>query len=492
MDKFDLYRDIASRTGGDIYVGVVGPVRTGKSTLIKQVMQQFVIDGIVNPDERARAIDEIPQSADGKTIMTTQPRFVPNDAVKVAVGENIAVNMRLIDCVGYLVDGALGAEEDGKERMVSTPWADEDMPFSKAAEIGTQKVIKEHSTIALAVTTDGSFGSLDREDYVAAEERVVAELKECKKPFAIVLNVADVNKDGVDELKKSLEEKYDAPVLVKNALNMNEDDISEILQTILLEFSVKLVDFDLPRWVRSLDMDSEVVSELLDRARDVADNVDKMKDYDKLDEYFENAEFWQQPSSIVLDASTGKIGVQLKPKEEVFFKVASEECGIDVADDFDLLNELKTLCKGRDKIRKIQDAMEQVETLGYGIVPPTMDEIELDEPQILRQGQQYGVKISASAPSLHIMKVDVQTEVSPIIGSEQQSKDLVEGMLQDFENDKDAILDTNIFGKSLSTLVADGINNKLQLVPTDAEQKMRKTMGRIVNEGKGGVICILL
>lgn len=492
MDKFDLYRDIASRTGGDIYVGVVGPVRTGKSTLIKQIMQQFVVDGIVNPDERARAIDEIPQSADGKTIMTTQPRFVPNDAVKVAVGENIAVNMRLIDCVGYLVDGALGAEEDGKERMVSTPWADEDMPFSKAAEIGTQKVIKEHSTIALAVTTDGSFGALNREDYVSAEERVIAELKECKKPFAIVLNVADADKDGVDELKKSLEEKYDAPVLVKNALNMNEDDISEILQTILLEFSVKLVDFDLPRWVRSLDTDSEVVSELLDRARRIAEDVDKMKDYDKLDEYFENAEFWQQPSSIALDASTGKIKVNLKPKEEVFFKVASEECGIDVVDDFDLLNELKTLCKGRDKIQKIQDAMEQVETLGYGIVPPTMDEIELDEPQILRQGQQYGVKISASAPSLHIMKVDVQTEVSPIIGSEQQSKDLVEGMLQDFENDKNAILDTNIFGKSLSTLVADGINNKLQIVPTDAEQKMRKTMGRIVNEGKGGVICILL
>lgn len=492
MDKFDLYRDIASRTGGDIYVGVVGPVRTGKSTLIKQVMQQFVIDGIVNPDERARAIDEIPQSADGKTIMTTQPRFVPNEAVKVEVGENIAVNMRLIDCVGYLVDGALGAEEDGKERMVSTPWAEEDMPFSKASEIGTQKVIKEHSTIALAVTTDGSFGSLNREDYVSAEERVIAELKECKKPFVIVLNVADTNAPNVDTLKKSLEEKYDAPVLVKNALTMNEEDISEILQTILLEFSVKLVDFDLPRWVRSLDMDSDVVSELMDGARRIAEKVDKMKDYDKLDEYFEDTEFWQQPSSIALDASTGRIKVELRPKEDVFFKVASEECNLDVGDDYDLLCELKTLCKGRDKIQKIQDAMQQVETLGYGIVSPTLDEIVVGEPEILRQGQQYGVKISATAPSLHIMRVDVQTDISPIIGSEQQSKDLVEGMLQDFENDKSAILTTNIFGKSLSTLVADGINNKLQLVPTDAEQKMRKTLTRIVNEGKGGVICILL
>ena len=492
MDKFDLYRDIASRTGGDIYVGVVGPVRTGKSTLIKQVMQQFVVDGIVNADERNRAIDEIPQSADGKTIMTTQPRFVPNEAVRVSVGENIAVNMRLIDCVGYLVDGALGAEEDGKERMVSTPWSEEDMPFSKAAEIGTQKVIKEHSTIALAVTTDGSFGNIPREEYVDAEERVVRELKECKKPFAIVLNVADENSESAQNLKDELVKKYNAPVIVKNALKMNESDISEILETILLEFSVKIIDFDLPRWVQALPLDNDVVKELIESVRRMADDVDKMKDYDKIDAYFENANFWQQPLSIGIDAGKGRVQVDMKTKDGVFFKVASTECGIDVEDDFDLLTVLKSLCKGRDKIQKLQSAMEQVETLGYGIVMPTMDEIELQEPQILHQGQQYGVKLKASAPSLHIMNVNVETEVSPIVGSEQQSKDLVDSMLLDFENDKQAIWDTNIFGRSLSTLVADGINNKLQTVPTDAEQKLRKTLGRIVNEGKGGVICILL
>ncbi len=491
MDKFDLYRDIASRTGGDIYVGVVGPVRTGKSTLIKQVMQQFVIDGIANPDERSRAIDEIPQSADGKTIMTTQPRFVPNEAVRVSVGENIAVNMRLIDCVGYLVDGALGAQEDGKERMVSTPWSSDDMPFSKAAEIGTQKVIKEHSTIAIAVTTDGSFGSISRQDYVKAEERVVSELKECKKPFVIVLNVADVNAQSA-ALKDELEKKYDAPVIVKNALTLDENDISEILETILLEFSVKTIDFDLPRWVQALPMDCDVVREIVDRVKNMLGDIDKMRDYDKIDAYFENAEFWKQPSSISLDAGKGRVQVKMATGEDVFFKVASEQCGIDVKDDFDLLCELKTLCKDREKIQKIQSAMEQVETLGYGIVAPTLDEIELKEPEILRQGQQYGVKLSAKAPSLHIMKVDVETEVSPIIGSEQQSKDMIEGMLQDFESDKQAIMNTNIFGRSLSTLVADGINNKLQTVPTDAEQKLRKTLGRIVNEGKGGVICILL
>lgn len=492
MDKFDLYRDIASRTGGDVYVGVVGPVRTGKSTLIKQVMQKFVVDGIVNQDERNRAIDEIPQSADGKTIMTTQPRFVPNEAVKVSVGDNITLNMRLIDCVGYLVDGALGAEEDGKERMVSTPWAEEDMPFSQAAEIGTQKVIKEHSTIALAVTTDGSFGNIPRQDYVKAEERVISELKECRKPFAIVLNVADENSESAQRLKDELQKKYDAPVVVKNALEMNEDDVSEILETVLLEFGVKTIDFNLPRWVQALPIDSDVVQELISGVKYMAGDVERMKDYDKIDSYFENANLWQTPSSINLDAGKGKVTVDMDVKRGVFFDVASKECGVDVSDEYDMLVNMKLLCRSKDKIERLQSALEQVETLGYGVVAPTMDEIELKEPELLRQGGQYGVRLKANAPSLHIMKVDVETEVSPIVGSEEQSKDLVDGMMSDFENDKQAIWNTNIFGRSLSSLVADGINNKLQTVPAEAELKLKKTLGRIVNEGKGGVICILL
>lgn len=492
MDKFDLYRDIASRTGGDVYVGVVGPVRTGKSTLIKQVMQKFVVDGIVNQDDKNRAIDEMPQSADGKTIMTTQPRFVPNEAVKVSVGDNITLNMRLIDCVGYLVDGALGAQEDGKERMVSTPWADEDMPFSQAAEIGTQKVIKEHSTIALAVTTDGSFGNIARQDYVKAEERVISELKECKKPFAILLNVADESADSAQKLKDELQAKYDAPVIVKNALDMSDDDVSEILETVLLEFGVKTIDFNLPRWVQALPIDSEVVQDLIGAVKNMAQDVDRMKDYDKIDEYFDDSRFWQTPSSINLDAGKGKVNVDIDVKRGVFFDVASKECGVDMADEYDMLTNMKSLCKSKDKIERLQSALEQVDTLGYGVVAPTMDEIELKEPELLRQGGQYGVCLRANAPSLHIMKVDVETEVSPIVGSEEQSKDLVDGMMSDFENDKQAIWNTNIFGRSLSSLVADGINNKLQTVPAEAEQKLRKTLGRIVNEGKGGVICILL
>ena len=492
MDKFDLYRDIASRTGGDIYVGVVGPVRTGKSTILKQVMEQFVVDGIENPDERSRAIDEIPQSADGKTIMTTQPRFVPNEAVRVRISDNLCVNMRLIDCVGYVVSGALGAEEDGKERMVSTPWDENAMPFSKAAEIGTEKVIKEHSTIALAVTTDGSFSSISREEYVPAEERVIAELKECKKPFVILLNVKDVESESAKALKEELEDKYSSPVLLKNALNMTEDDISEVFESILLEFAVKTIDFDLPRWVQSLGADDEVVKELFDTVRNMGGQIVKMRDHEKIDEFFDGAEFWKEPTAVNIDAGTGKLSVKLTPKAEVFYKVLSRECGVALEDEYDLLKNMRELSKDKQKTDMLRAALEQVDSLGYGVVLPTMSEIELKEPEILRQGGQYGVKLRASAPSLHVMKVDVETEVSPIVGSEQQSKELVDGMLADFENDKQAIWDTNIFGRTLSSLVADGINNKLQNIPVDAEQKMRKTMGRIVNEGKGGVICILL
>lgn len=492
MDKFDLYRDIATRTGGDIYVGVVGPVRTGKSTLIKQFMQQLVVDGIKNEDDKKRAIDEIPQSADGKTIMTTQPKFVPNEAVRVPISDNMAVNMRLIDCVGYMVEGALGGVEDGKERMVATPWSEEEMPFSRAAEIGTEKVIREHSTIALAVTTDGSFTDISREDYVSAEERVVRELKECGKPFAIVLNTENPASEEASELKEQLEKKYGAPVVVKNALKLSEDDMTEIMETILLEFAVKIIDFDLPRWVQALSPDNSIVGELIEIVKALGDKVAKMKDFENIDEFFEASAFWSEPSSVNLDAGTGRIGVTLRPKDDVFFKVASEECGVEISDDFELLKRLKELCGAREKTARLASAIEQVETLGYGVVLPTMDEIELQEPELIKQGQQYGVKLKAHAPSLHIMRVDVETEVSPIVGSEQQSEELVQNMLGDFENDKQAIWNTNIFGRSLSSLVADGINNKLLNVPAEAEIKLKKTLGRIVNEGKGGVICILL
>ena len=492
MDKFDLYRDIATRTGGEVYVGVVGPVRTGKSTFIKEFMSKVALEGIENPDARQRAVDELPQSADGKTIMTTQPKFVPNEAVKVSFGDNINVKLRLVDCVGYMVDGALGGVEEGRERMVRTPWSDDEMPFSKAAEIGTDKVIRDHSTIGVVVTTDGSFTDITRAEYVEAEEKVVAEMKKTGKPFAILLNVKEPRDTSSQSLKEELESKYNAPVIVTNALKMDEEEIAEIMESILLEFDAKTVDFTLPKWVQALDVDNFVVKELVDIARKYGEVLCKMKDYDKIDDYFETAEYWDMPTSVNLDAGTGRITVNVAPKQGVFVKVLNSECGLEIEDDFELYLTINQMAKSREKTMRILEALDQVERLGYGIVAPDKKDMQLKEPEIIRQGQQYGVKLSASAPALHIMKIDVETEVSPIVGTEQQSEELVSGMLADFDDNKQAIWDTNIFGRSLSSLVADGINNKLVSVPADAQSKLRRTMGRIINEGKGGVICILL
>lgn len=492
MDKYDLYRDIATRTGGDIYVGVVGPVRTGKSTVVKQFMEKLVVDGIKDADARARAIDEIPQSADGKTIMTTQPRFVPAEAARVNFRDNLAVNMRLIDCVGYLVAGALGGEEDGRDRMVSTPWSEEDMPFAEAAEIGTDKVIREHSTVAVAVLTDGSFTGIPREQYIPAEEKVIAELKRTGKPFAVLLNTADPAAESARTLAAELAVKYDAPVTVAHAPSMTESDISAVMEDILLEFGVRRIDLKLPRWVQALPVDDEVVREMLSAVRDMGEKVSKMKDYEGIDAFFEGREFWQLPSGVELEAGEGRIEVTVRPKEDVFYRVASRESGLDITDDFSLLANIRTMAAAKSRTERLAAALEQAEATGYGVVHPTVEEMTLGEPEIIRQGQQYGVRLSASAPSLHIMRVDVKTEVSPIVGSEQQSSELLGSLLRDFEGDKQAIWQTNIFGRSLSALVADGIRSKLDLVPADAENKLRRTLGRIVNEGKGGVICILL
>ena len=492
MDKYDLYRDIATRTGGDIYVGVVGPVRTGKSTVVKQFMEKLVVDGIKDADARARAIDEIPQSADGKTIMTTQPRFVPAEAARVSFRDNLAVNMRLIDCVGYLVAGALGGEEDGRDRMVSTPWSEEDMPFAEAAEIGTDKVIREHSTVAVAVLTDGSFTGIPREQYIPAEEKVIAELKRTGKPFAVLLNTADPAAESARALAAELAAKYDAPVTVAHAPSMTESDISAVMEDILLEFGVRRIDLKLPRWVQALPADDEVVREMLSAVRDMGEKVSKMKDYEGIDAFFEGREFWQLPSGVELEAGEGRIEVTVRPKEDVFYRVASRESGLDITDDFSLLANIRTMAAAKSRTERLAAALEQAEATGYGVVHPTVEEMTLGEPEIIRQGQQYGVRLSASAPSLHIMRVDVKTEVSPIVGSEQQSSELLGSLLRDFEGDKQAIWQTNIFGRSLSALVADGIRSKLDLVPADAENKLRRTLGRIVNEGKGGVICILL
>lgn len=492
MSEFDLYKDIATRTGGDIYVGVVGPVRSGKSTFIKRFMDTVVLENIPDDNARKRANDELPQSADGKSIMTTQPKFVPNEAVRVNIAENIAVNMRMIDCVGYIVEGALGAEEDGKERLVRTPWSDEEMPFKQAAEMGTEKVIKEHSTIGLLVTTDGSICGIPRENYVTAEERVVSELKELKKPFAIILNSATPQSENCIKLKDELSEKYETPVIIKDALNMSKEDIADIMSEVLLEFPLKLVDVIAPKWIQALSADTGIVKELMDILKSVSSEMVKMRDFEKIKAAFDGASYLDIPDSVTVDAGRGRIEVAAKVKPELFLKVLSEECGHDIADDFTLMAYVRFLKNAENEYGKLKNALEQVYATGYGVVTPRRSEMLLEEPEIVKLGGQFGIRLRASAPSLHLIKVDVETEVNPTVGTEQQSGELVEALLDKFGDDKSGIWDTDIFGKSLSELMNDGLSGKLNAMPEEAKTKMRKTITKIVNEGKGGVLCILL
>lgn len=492
MTKISLYEDIATRTGGSIYVGVVGPVRTGKSTFIQKFMETFVLDKIDDKNKRQRAVDEMPQSADGKMIMTTQPKFVPEEAVRISIADNISVKVRMIDCVGYLVEGALGHREGEKARLVRTPWSEQEMPFEKAAETGTEKVIREHSTIGVLVTTDGSIADIKRNDYIKAEERVVAELKSLSKPFVIVLNSATPDKDSTVQLAADLRQKYGVPVVLKDVLNMQESDITEIMEQVLLQFPVKLIDAVAPSWIQALSADSPIIKEIIAVLSKAADGIVKMADSDKIEGLFGSSEFLDAPLAVNMDMGKGTVTVELAIKPDYFFKALSSECGRNIDDDFMLFSYIKLLRHAEAEYSKLKDALAEVYATGYGVVTPAVSEMVLEEPVMVKQGGQYGIRLKASAPSLHIMRVDVETEVSPIVGTEQQSEDLVKSLLTKYEGNKSGIWETNIFGKSLNALVNEGLNNKIQAMPLDARAKMRKTVSKIVNEGRGGVICILL
>ena len=491
MSNFDLYKDIATRTNGDIYIGVVGPVRTGKSTFIQKLMEEVVLDRIEGDSARARAKDELPQSANGKTIMTTEPKFVPNEAVKVNFSDKINCKLRVIDCVGYLVDGAIGDKENGKDRMVNTPWSDEKLPFVKASEIGTEKVIKEHSTIGVLVTTDGSISDIPRANYVKSEERVVAELKALGKPFVMLLNCKSLD-DKAMALRNELSIKYNAPVIAKNIINLKKEDIAEIMEEMIYEFPVTEVDVKIPKWLQALDLDSPIISSIMDTLKENLSDIEKMSDFAGLENIFDNSEYVKSPVKLDLDMGTGCINITLIPQDNVFYKVLSDECGREIADDFDLVNYIKYLCVAECEYTKIKDALAGVNNGGYGIVYPTFAQMRLDEPTIIKKGGGYGIKIKAKANSVHMIEVPIEAEVAPIVGDEKQAKDLLETMKDQYTNDQEALWNTNLFGKSLDMLMNEGINSKLNNMPKDVQLKMKKTLGRILNESKGGVICILL
>lgn len=489
--NFDIYNDIALRTGGDIYIGVVGPVRTGKSTFIKRFMETLVLERIEDDAKKTRTIDELPQSADGKTIMTTEPKFVPNEAVRLNL-DNTFANIRLIDCVGYLVDGALGHIEGDKPRLVRTPWSDEDMPFQKAAEMGTDKVIREHSTIGIVVTTDGTITEINRAKYLDAEERVVKELKAIGKPFVVVLNSRTPTAPDTVKLGESLSERYAVPVMPLDVMKAGKEDFTSVLLKILMEFPIQAIDINLPKWMRALGKGHKIISEILEKLLHDANLYSRMRDYEKLSGLFAESEIIEDNPDIEVNSAKGTIKINYKAKDGVFYKVLADECNTDIDDDYKLMSYVVKASRAYKDYEKIRVAMEDAKETGYGVVVPTMDEMQLEEPEIVKKGSLFGVKLRASAPSLHLVRVDVDAEISPVIGSEQQSEDLLKSIITEFESNKQNIWNSNMFGRPLNSLMCDDIGNKIANMPKDAQKKLKKTITRIVNENRGGVLCILL
>ena len=492
MENTKLYQDIAKRTDGDIYVGVVGPVRTGKSTFIKKFMDLLVIPNIDNEYKKERAKDELPQSAGGKTIMTTEPKFVPNEAIEITLDNNLKFKTRLVDCVGYLVDNAIGYLEDDMPRMVKTPWSDEEIPFETAAEIGTKKVIEEHSTIGILVTTDGTITDIPREDYIKAEERVVSELKALNKPFIILLNSAEPESNYTKELAQKLSDKYKATVLPINCEYLTIDDINNIFSSVLYEFPADQIRIKLPKWIDGLDFSHPVKSDLYKEIKEAFQDINVLKDVSICVSKIKQTDIIQNTEISNMQLGSGNVSIEITLKEELFYKVLSEITGVNVNNEGDLFHIISDLSSTKKKYDKVAYALDEVNRKGYGIVTPSMDELILEEPEMVKQGSRFGVKLKATAPSIHMIKTNVHTEVSPIVGSEKQSEELVNYLLSGFESDPKKIWESNIFGKSLHELVNEGLQTKLAKMPEDAQIKLQETLERIVNEGSGGLICIIL
>lgn len=491
-ENLKLYQDIAERTDGDIYVGVVGPVRTGKSTFIKNFMDLLVIPNIDNEYKKERARDELPQSAGGRTIMTTEPKFIPNEAVEITVGDNLKFKTRLVDCVGYLVNNAIGYLEDDMPRMVKTPWFTDEIPFEEAAEIGTRKVIAEHSTIGILVTTDGSVTDIPREDYIEAEERVVKELKELNKPFVIVLNSDNPFSDYTKTLAQKLEDKYQVSVIPTDCANLNLEDIDYIFSKILYEFPIETINLSFPRWVDGLSDDHWLKKELHSEIQAAFTNIHILKEVDGGISQLQNTQVITKTSLDEIRLGEGSVNVSIQLMDELFYKVLTEISGVEINDEGALFSTMTEFAQTKKQYDKIAYALEEVKATGYGIVTPSIDELILEEPEMVKQGSRFGVKLKAKAPSIHMVRADIETEVSPIVGSEKQSEDLVNYLLSEFESDPKKIWESNIFGKNLHELVNEGLQNKLSRMPEEAQAKLQETLERIVNEGSGGLICIIL
>lgn len=490
MNTFDLYKDIETRTGGEIYIGIVGPVRTGKSTFIKRFMNLLVLPQMEDEHAKKRAQDELPQSASGKTIMTTEPKFVPKEAAKINLAEDISAKVRLIDCVGYMVDGAAGHTENDVERQVKTPWFDYEIPFTKAASIGTQKVIHDHSTIGIVITADGSFGEIPRENYKPAEERTIQELKSIGKPFIVLVNTQKPYGEEAKQVAAEIEEKHNVTAMTVNCEQLREEDVHRIMEQVLLAFPVSELRFYIPKWVEMLPRDHKVKADLLSYVKEVLGSVNEIRDAQQVIKTPESPYITDvKTGDISMD--TGCISVDIRVDDVYYYETLSELTGTEISGEYDLISTVKELAALRSEYESVKDAMDAVKAKGYGVVSPGRDEIHLDEPMVIKQGSKFGVKIHSEAPSIHMIRANIETEIAPIVGNEQQANDLIQ-YIKEADQSPEGVWGTNIFGKSIEELVMDGMRNKITMINDESQVKLQDTMQKIVNDSNGGMVCIII
>ena len=490
MEIYDIYRDIDARTNGEIYMGVVGPVRTGKSTFIKRFMDLMVLPNMTNNSSKERARDELPQSASGKTVMTAEPKFVPNEAAEIVLTDEIKVKVRLIDCVGYMVDGAVGHMENGEERKVKTPWFEQEIPFTKAASIGTQKVIRDHSTIGIVITTDGSIGDLNREDYLLAEETTIKELQSIGKPFVVLVNSTKPYGTEVQKVVHSLQDKYGVTAMSVNCEQLREEDIHKIMKTVLLEFPVSEVLFRIPKWIEMLDNTHKIKKELIQYIKKLMSNLREMKDATKVIVKPSDTCI-QEIKMNNMELSTGTISIDLEVEDCYYYEMLSDLSGADISNEYELIHFMREMSTVKKEYDGIKDAFQSVKQKGYGMVSPGVSDIKLEEPELIKQGNKYGVKIHSEAPSIHMIRANIETEIAPIVGSEQQAQDLIAYINKEAKTEQ-GIWNTNIFGKSIEDLVMEGMRNKLMMINDESQEKLQDTMQKIVNDSSGGMVCIII
>jgi len=487
---YDLYKDIQERCGGEIYMGIVGPVRTGKSTFIKRFMDLMVLPNMTDEHSKKRAQDELPQSSGGKTITTTEPKFIPKEAAEIRLAEDLAVNVRLIDCVGYMVNGAVGHMEENQERMVKTPWFDKEIPFTQAAEIGTDKVINDHSTIGLVVTTDGSFGELSRESYLEAEEKTINALKRLHKPFLVLLNTSKPYSEETKRIVQDLEEKYQVSVMAVNCEQLKKDDIDRIMEKILYEFPISVMEFYVPKWVEMLPASNRMKQDIVDKIRDIMKDITCVRDVTN-SPVTVNSEYVKRCKTDGINMADGSVKVMLDVDDAYYYEMLSEMIGEEITSEYQLIKILKDFAKMRKEYTKVSDAIQSVRFKGYGVVTPERHEIHLNSPEIIRHGNKFGVKIKAESPSIHMIRANIETEIAPIVGTEQQAQDLIR-YIAEAQNGEEGIWETNIFGKTIEQLVNDGISNKIAMIGDESQLKLQETMQKIVNDSNGGMVCIII